>query len=136
MQQMVLVPASAHNKCLKTLSITKQELPKCQPSQNPTYQTDSLKKEINKKLFAKAALESTKLCLVFASSSQVHRLQYWMVSKLGFFLSDFAQQFFPQDGDVPDNYFISLDAPGISPTLIPNQNAKAEEKESWVPSKI
>ena len=54
MEQFVLVPASVHNKGLSTSSVTKQELPKYQPSQNPTYQVDSLMKEINKKLIFKA----------------------------------------------------------------------------------
>ena len=54
MDQFVLVPASVYNKSLVTQSVTKQELPKFQPSQNPTYQIDSLKKEVNKKLFSKA----------------------------------------------------------------------------------
>ena len=55
MDQFVLVPASVYNKSLITQSVTKQELPKYQPlQQNPTYQIDSLKKEINKKLFSKA----------------------------------------------------------------------------------
>ena len=53
-EQFVLVPASVYNKSLISQSVTKQELPKYQPSQNPTYQIDSLKKEINKKLFFKA----------------------------------------------------------------------------------
>ena len=50
MEQFVLVPASVHNKSLITQSVTKQELSKYQPSQNPTYQVDSLKKEVNKKI--------------------------------------------------------------------------------------
>ena len=54
MDQFVLVPASVYNKSLITQSVTNQELPKCQPSQNPTYQIDSPKKEKNKKLFSKA----------------------------------------------------------------------------------
>ena len=54
MEQFVLVPASVNNKNLITQSVTKQELPKYQPSQNPTYQIDSLNKEISKKLFSKA----------------------------------------------------------------------------------
>ena len=37
MEQFVLVPASVYNKSLITQSVTKQELPKYQPSQNPTY---------------------------------------------------------------------------------------------------
>ena len=54
MDQFVLVPASVYNTSLITQSVTKQELPKYQPSQNPTYQIHSFKKEINKKLFSKA----------------------------------------------------------------------------------
>ena len=54
MEQFVLLPASVYNKSLITQSVTKQDLPKYQASQNPTYQVDSLKKEINKKLFSKA----------------------------------------------------------------------------------
>ena len=54
MEQFVFVPASVYNKKLISLSVTKQELAKYQPSQNPTYQTDSLKKELNKKLNSKA----------------------------------------------------------------------------------
>ena len=54
MDQFVLNPASVYNKSLITRSTTKQELPKYQPSQNPTYLIDSLIKDINKKLFSKA----------------------------------------------------------------------------------
>ena len=54
MDQFVLVPASVYYKSLITQSVTKQELPKYQPPRNPTYQIDSLKKQINKKLFSKA----------------------------------------------------------------------------------
>ena len=51
MEQFVLVPASVYNK---SVSVTKQELPKYKAEQPPTYQIDSLKKEVNKKLFCKA----------------------------------------------------------------------------------
>ena len=54
MDQLVLVPASVSNKSLITQSVTKQELPKYQTSQIPVYQIDSLKKEINKKIFSEA----------------------------------------------------------------------------------
>ena len=54
MDQFVLVPDSVYNRSLITESSKKQELPKYQPSQNRTYQIDSLKKEINKNLFSKA----------------------------------------------------------------------------------
>ena len=53
MEPFVLVPDSAYNKSLITQSVTKQELSKCQPWKNPTYQIDSLKEEISKKLFSK-----------------------------------------------------------------------------------
>ena len=74
-EQFVLVPVSVCNKkSLSTPSVTKQKLPKYQFNQNPTYQIDSLRKEINKKLFAKAPFFSTKFCLVNAPSSQIRRL--------------------------------------------------------------
>ena len=49
----------------------------------------------------------------------------------GFFLLDFAQQRRHKNGDAPDIYFTLLDATGISPTLILNQNAKAKVRGSW-----
>ena len=45
MQQLFLVLASMYNKKLNNQPFTKQELPKKQPLQNPTYQIDSLKKD-------------------------------------------------------------------------------------------
>ena len=54
MEQFVLVPASPQNKCFITQNVTKQELPKYQPSEKPPYQIDSLKKEMSRKLFSKA----------------------------------------------------------------------------------
>ena len=49
MDQFVPVPASVYIKSLIIQSVTKQELPKYHPSQKPTYQIESLKKEINLK---------------------------------------------------------------------------------------
>ena len=54
MEQFVLVPDSVHNKSVTTQSATKQELPKYKAEQPATYQIDSLKRDINKKLFGKA----------------------------------------------------------------------------------
>ena len=54
MEQFVLVPAFVYKKMWITQAVTKQELPKCQPLKDPTYQVDSLKMETNKKLFSKA----------------------------------------------------------------------------------
>ena len=136
MDQFVLVPASVYNKSLITLSVTKQKLPKYQPSQNPTYQIDSLKKEKNKKLFSKAdSLVDKILSCPRMKLSNLQTLIFDGVES-GVFLSDFAQQLRRKNADVPDIYFTLLDAAGISPTLILNQNAKAKERGSWVPFKI
>ena len=46
MEQFVLFPASVYNsKRFNTQTITTQEDPKCQVEQNPTYQTDMLKRK-------------------------------------------------------------------------------------------
>ena len=126
MEQFVLVPASVYNK---SLSVTKKELPKYQLSQNLTYQIDSLKKEINKKLFSKAdslvekILSSPRIKL---SNSETIFLDG---VETGNFLSDFAQQLCRKNADVPDIDFTLLDVAGISPTLILNQKAKAKERK-------
>ena len=54
MEQFVFVPAFVYIKSLTSQTVTKQELPKYQTEQNLTYQINSLKKDINKKLFAEA----------------------------------------------------------------------------------
>ena len=54
----------------------------------------------------------------------------------GIFLLVFAQQLRRKNADVADIDFTLLDAGGISPTLILNQNAKAKEKGNWVRVKI
>ena len=136
MDQFVLVPASVYKKSSITQSVTKQELPKYQDSQNPTYQIDSLKKEINKKLFSKADSLVDKIlsCPRIKLSNSPTLILDGV--ETGIFLSDFAQQLHRKNAEVPDIYFTLLDAAGISPTLILNQNAKAKERGSWVPFKI
>ena len=54
MEQFVLVPASVYNRSVTTQSVTMQELPKYTAEQPPKYPIDSLKRDINKKLFGKA----------------------------------------------------------------------------------
>ena len=136
MEQFVLVPASMYNKSFNTQSVTKQELPKYQPSQNLMYQTDSLKKEINKNLFSKAdsLLDKNLSCPRIKLSNSKTLTLDGVETRI--FLSDFAQQLRRKNADVPDIYFTLLDAAGISPTLVLNQNAKAKEGGSWVPFKI
>ena len=136
MEQLVLVPASVYNKNLITPSVTKRELPRYQPSQNHTYQVDSLKKELNKKLFSKGDSLVHKILScprIKLSNSQTLILDG---VETGTSLFDFAQQMRRKNADIPDNYFTLLDAAHISPTLILIQNAKAKERGSWVPFKI
>ena len=136
MEQFVLLPASVYNKSLITQSVKKQELPMYQPSQNPTYHIDSLKRQINKKLFSKADSLVDKILScprINLSNSQALNLDG---VETGIFLSNFAQQLRRKNADVPDIYFTLLDAAGISPTLILNQNAKAKDRGSWIPFKI
>ena len=47
MEHSVVTPTSVYNKRLSTQLNKKQELPKYQPLQDPTYRNESLKKEIN-----------------------------------------------------------------------------------------
>ena len=116
--------------------VTKQELPKYQPSQNLTYQIDSLKEEINKNLFSKADTLVDKLLScprIKLPNSQTFFLD---VVETVIFLLDFAQQLRRKNADIPDIYFTLLDAAGLSPTLILNQNTKAKERGSRVPFQI
>ena len=132
MEQFVLVPASVYSKSLNTLSVKKQQLPKYQRSQNSTYQIDSLKMEINKKLCAKADSSVDKILSsprIKLSTSQTLLLDGVETRVL---LSDFAQQLPCRNADFPDIYFTLLDAAGISQTLVLYQNAHAKERKSWV----
>ena len=107
-----------------------------QPSQNPTYQTGSLKKETNKKLFSKAnSLVDKKLSCPHIQFSKRQTLILDGV-ETEIFLLDFAQQLRRENADVPGLYFTILEAAGTSPSPILNQNAKAKERGIWVPSII
>ena len=136
MEQFVLVPASVYNKSLTTQSVTKQELPKYKTEQPPTYQIDSPKRDINKKLFGKAVTLGDKILScsrIKLSNSQTIILDGVDTGEL---ISDFTQNLRQKNADGPDIYFTLLDAAGISPSLVFNQNAKAKDRGSWVPFKV
>ena len=136
MEQFVLVPASVYNKTLINQSVTKQEIPKYQSSQNRTYQIDSLEKEINKKSLSKAdsLVDKNLSCpCIRVSNSQTLILDG---VETGLSLLEFAQKLRRKNAEVPDIYFTLLDGAGRYPTLILNQNAKAKKRGSWVPLKI
>ena len=132
MEQFVLVPASVYNKSVTAQSFTKQELPKYKAEQPPTYQIDSLKGDINKKLFGKAdtLIEKILSCSrIKLSNSQTIILDGVDTRVL---ISDFTLHWRRKNADVADIYFTLLDAAGISPSLVFNQNAKAKERGSWI----
>ena len=136
MEYFVLVPASVYNKRVTTQSVSKQELPKHKAEQPPTYQIDSLKRDINKKLFGKADTLIDKIL----SCSRI-KLSNWQTIILdgvdtGVLISDFTLHLRRKNADVPDIYFTFFDAAGISPFLVFNQNAKAKDRGSWIPFKV
>ena len=136
MEQFVLVPASMYNKSVTTQSITKQEFPKYKAEQPPTYQIDSLKRDINKKYFGTAGslIDKTLSCSrIKLSNSQT------IISDgfgTGVLISDFTLHLRRKNANVPDIYFTLLDADGISLSLVFNQNAKTKDRGSWIPFKV
>ena len=136
MEQFDLVPASVYNKSVTTQSVTKQELPKYKAEQPPTYQIDSTKRDIYKKLFGKAdsLIDKNLSCFrIKLSNSQTITVDG---VDTGVLISDFTLHLRRKNADVPDIYFTLLDGAGISPSLVFNQNAKAKERGSWVPFKV
>ena len=131
MEQFVLVPASVYNKSVTAQSVTKQELTKYKAEQPPTYQIDSL--NLNKKLCTDPLIDKILSC----SRIKLSSLQTIFLDGVdtGVIISDFTIHL-RRKNDVPDNYFILLDAAGISPPLVFNQNANAKDRGSWVPFKV
>ena len=134
MEQFVFVPASVYNKSAQ--SVTKQELPKYKAEQPPTFQLDSLKKEINKELFSKADPLRDKI--LSCSRIKLSNSQTIVLDGVdtGVLISDFTLHLRRKNADVPDIYFTLLDAAGISPSLVFNKNAKAKDRGSWIPFKV
>ena len=91
MEQFVLVSVSEYNKSSITQAVTKQNLPKYQPSQNSMYQIDSLKNE-ETKFFSKVdSLVDKVLSCQRIRLSNLPTL-FLEVTETGFFCLDFAQQ--------------------------------------------
>ena len=137
MEQFVLVPASLPNKLNTTKSATlKVDLPEYQHQQTPTSQVDSLPKDINKKLFAKADSLVDKLLASPRIELSLSNTNVLDGTDTGVLLQDFAQHLRRKNADVPDIYFTLLDAADISLGIVLNQNAKAKERGNWIPFKI
>ena len=131
MEQFVLVAAFVYNK---SVSVTKQELPKYKTEQPPTYQIDSV--NLNKKLFGKA--DPLKDKILSCSRIKFSTSQTIILDGVdtGLLISDFTLHLLRKNADVPDIYFTLLDAAGKSPSLVFDQSAKAKDTGSWVPFKV
>ena len=115
-------------------SLRKQELPKYKAEQPPTYQSYSL--HHNEKLFGKSDPVIDKI--LSCSRSKLSNSQTIILDGVdtGVLISDFTLHLRRKNADVPDIYFTLLDAAGISPSLVFNQNAKAKDRGSWIPFKV
>ena len=136
MEKFVPVPASVYKKSMNTQSVTKQELPKYKVQQPPTYQIDSLKRDINKEVFGKPDTLIDKI--LSCSRIKFSNSQTIILDGVdtGMLISDFTLHLRRKNADVPDIYFTLLDAAGMSPSLVFKQNDKAKDRGSWVPFKV
>ena len=136
MKQFFLVPASVYNKTVTTQSVTKLELPKYKAEQPPTYQHDSLKRDINKKLFGTADTLINKI--LSCSRIKLSNSKTIILDGVdtGVVISDFTLRLHRKNLDVPDIYFTLLDAAGKSSSLVLNQYGKAKDRGSWVPFEV
>ena len=137
MEQFVLVPVSIYNSRIKpSYVVTISALPTYQVEKTPEYQVDSLKKDINKKLFAKADPLVDKL--LSSPRIKLSNSNFLLLdgSDTGVSLTDFAQRLRRKNAEIPDIYFTLLDAADITPSLVLNQNAKEKDRGKWVPFKI
>ena len=102
MEHFVLVPTSVYNKSVTTQSVTKQEIPKYKARQPPTYQIDSLKKDINKKLFGRA--NSLIDHILSCSRNKLSNSQTIILDGVdtGVSISDFTLHLRRKNIDVPD----------------------------------
>ena len=135
MQHFVFVLASVYNKkCLNTQTVTNQQLPKHQVEQNPAYQIDSLKKGINKKLFAKA---NSLIDKILSSLIKLSKPQSSILDgvKTGVSPADFPHQLCRKNADLPYISFTLFVAAFTSPTLVLNQNTERKRKEAGFHSK-
>ena len=136
MEQFVLVPLSVYNSNNNPTIVTKQELPIYKPEQSPTYQKDTIKKEINQSVTTSATpllnkkLESSRIKLSNSNKLILHGIE------TGLMLKDFAQRLKRKNVPIPDIYFIFLDAASITPDLVDNSHAKGKERGAWIPFKI
>ena len=136
MEKIFFVPASVYNKSVAIQSDTKQELPNYKAVQHPSYQIDSLKTDINMKRFDKA--DTLKAKILSCSFIKLSNSQTIILDGVdtGVLILDLTLHWRRKNVDVPDLYVTSLEAAGLSPSLVFNQNAKPKDRGSWVLFKV
>ena len=137
MEQFVLVPISVYNSNIKKPTVvTKKELPSYQSVEKLKYQIESVKKDMNKNLFAKA--ESLVDKVLSSPRIKLSTPNFLILdgTDTGVPLTEFPQTLKRKNAEVPDIYFTLLDAADITPSLVLNKNANEKERGSWVPFKI
>ena len=128
MEQFVLVPISVYNiKLNKPTVVTKKELPSSQSDDKPTYQIESVKKEIQKELFAEADSLFDK---VLSSPSIIFSTWNFPIldgTDTGVSPTDFAQTLKLKNTEFPCFDFTSIDAADNKPSFVLYKNAMEEE---------
>ena len=136
MERFVLVPHSVYHSSNNPTIVRKQELPKYKPDQTPTYNKDTLKKEINQQLTTSASplvnktLESPRIKVSNSNTLILDGIE------TGVLLKDFVQRLMRKNVPIPDIYFTLLDAASITPDIVVNSHAKGKERGAWIPFKI
>ena len=113
-----------------------KELPSYQSEEKPTYQIESVKKDINKNIFAKADSLVDKVLSSLRMKLSTSNFLILDGTDIRVPLTDFAQTLKRKNAAVPDIYFTLLAAADITPSLVLNKNAKEKERGSRIPSEI
>ena len=119
---------------MTTQSVTKQELPMYKAEQPPTYPIDSLKRDIDKKLFGKAETLIDKILSCSRTKLSISQTMFLDGVDTGVLIIDFLNICVEKTQTFQ---IITLpDAAGISHPLVLNQHAKAKDRGSWDPFKV
>ena len=88
---------------------------------------------MNKSLIARgdSLVDKTPYCLLIELSNSEAVIVHGVETGTGFSLLEFAQQLHCKNAAVSDFEFTFLYAGGTSPTLVPTENAKTEDRGDW-----
>ena len=130
----MLVPISVYNSNIKNQPLSQRRTYPFIRANKPTYQIESVKKDINKNLSAKADSFVDK---VLSLPRKKHSTSNFLVldgRNTGVSQTDFAQTLKRNNVEVRGIYFTLLLL--LTPSLVLNKNAKEKVRRSWVPFKI